>query len=503
DENGTVLMVNDAYCKMFSTDRENVINKPFSVVYKEETQEGILSRHIERFRNRNIQSHIQQQIILWNNRRLWVEVSNSFLELGGEKPLLVCIFHDITERKTAEERLTKLNECFLSFGPNARENISSLVSFTGKQLNANFAMYNVPDKDDLFTAAHWNLPEGFRIAGKAKGKICYDVINGKYHGTCVLRNLTDTGYAKTDPNVSAYNLRTYMGRAVLNENIPVGSLCVVYNDDYSPSEDDLNLLGIAASAIGVEEKRLKADAELRIAKESAERADKLKTDFLAQMSHEIRTPINTILSFTSLLREELEGKIQEDLSSSFKIIDNGGRRLTRTIDMILTMSQLQSGNYELNTKKLNIFEDLLEGLYKEFINVAQTKGLELTLNKNADHAFVDGDLYTLTQLFQNLIDNAIKYTKKGKVEIVVNQNNGSGLSVDVRDTGIGISKDYIPHIFSPFSQEETGYTRRFEGNGLGLALVKKYAELNNALIKVKSEKGKGSIFTVAFPTKSE
>jgi len=109
------------------------------------------------------------------------------------------------------------------------------------------------------------------------------------------------------------------------------------------------------------------------------------------------------------------------------------------------------------------------------------------------------DEYAAYQMFANLIDNAIKYTKKGFVNISISNHVENSVVVRISDTGIGISKEYLPNIFVPFSQEERGYSRRFDGNGLGLALVKKYSEIIGATIKVESEKGKGTTFSIFIP----
>ena len=109
-----------------------------------------------------------------------------------------------------------------------------------------------------------------------------------------------------------------------------------------------------------------------------------------------------------------------------------------------------------------------------------------------------GDNYTITQIFANLIHNSIKYTSKGYIKIIADKNKKKEIVVKVKDTGVGMSSSFLNQLFDPFSQEETGYTRRFEGTGLGLTLVRKYCELNNASISVKSIKDKGSIFSVKF-----
>ncbi|MGE5431875.1 MAG: PAS domain S-box protein [Syntrophomonadaceae bacterium] len=246
--------------------------------------------------------------------------------------------------------------------------------------------------------------------------------------------------------------------------------------------------------------RKQDEEELLLAKEKAERSDKLKSEFLAQMSHEIRSPINSILSFSSLLEEELDGKMPEDLETSFSIIRNAGKRIIRTVDLILNMSEIQTGTYELLPKKFDLMKDILEKLHMEFSHQAREKGVELELEnrtgKNDVRVFADE--YTVGQIFNNLVNNAIKYTEKGKISVCIEQNKNEDLVVSIYDTGIGISEEYLPNLFKPFSQEQQGYTRKYEGNGLGLALVKKYCEMNNLSIEVDSKKGVGSVFKVIF-----
>ena len=243
--------------------------------------------------------------------------------------------------------------------------------------------------------------------------------------------------------------------------------------------------------------RREAIAELLKAKEDAERSDKLKSDFLAQISHEIRTPVNTILNFTSLLEIDVKDKVSNDLLESFRIINDGGMRLIRTIDMLLNMSQIQSDNYAPNFTEIDLDSDVLKNIAAEFSKLASDRNVDLIYSINTDSSRIFGDGYTLSQLFINLVDNAIKYTPRGKVEINL-YSSDDVTCVDIKDTGIGIAKNYIPFLFQPFSQEETGYTRKFEGTGLGLALVQKYAEINKAEIKVNSVKGFGTTFTVLF-----
>lgn len=250
----------------------------------------------------------------------------------------------------------------------------------------------------------------------------------------------------------------------------------------------------------LENRVLERTKELNASKEKAEAAVKMKTEFLAQMSHEIRTPINSIMSYTQLLKEETIDLVPEDLRFSFDMINNGGRRLIRTVDLILNMSELQTGTYEVIIEDCNIVE-ILDQLVGEFRTAAKTKKLDLMLINRLDvnDQIVSGDMYTITQIFANLIDNAIKYTLEGSIEVVAFANDEKKITVDVQDTGIGISEKFQEQLFEPFTQEEQGYTRKFEGNGLGMSLVKEYCKLNGAAISVNSVKDQGSTFSVSFP----
>ena len=243
----------------------------------------------------------------------------------------------------------------------------------------------------------------------------------------------------------------------------------------------------------------KVQAELESALDKAKESDRLKSAFLAQMSHEIRTPLNVILPSIPILADEI-GKKDKELVSILHAVDNAGKRLYRTIDMILSMSAVQSGNYKAKFEKFNLAEDL-KNLTQEFTTICREKGLQIFFTNDTTLADISGDRYTIGQVFQNLIGNAIKYTHKGHIRVTIEDHEENKLLVRVEDTGIGMTEKYMKNLFTPFSQEDTGQTRKYEGNGLGLALVKEYVTLNKGHISVQSEKDKGSVFSVTFEKK--
>lgn len=243
----------------------------------------------------------------------------------------------------------------------------------------------------------------------------------------------------------------------------------------------------------------KAQGDTLLALDKAKESDRLKSAFLAQMSHEIRTPLNVILPSIPLIADELNNK-DEEILSILNSVENAGKRLQRTIDMILSMSAVQSGNYKPRFENFSLAEDL-KNLTKEFISVTKEKGLQLFYSNSCSDSEIAADRYTVNQIFQNLLGNAVKYTHKGQISISIDNYQKGKLIVKVEDTGIGISSKYIKNLFAPFSQEDSGQTRKYEGNGLGLALVKEYVRVNNGEITVQSEKNKGTVFSVVFEKK--
>ena len=226
--------------------------------------------------------------------------------------------------------------------------------------------------------------------------------------------------------------------------------------------------------------------------------EELKAEFLATMSHEIRTPLNVILNMVSLLKQESEFGESSETNHSIRIIEEEGERIQRTINLILEMSQLQTGTYEKEVTEFDLLDDLFKGLYQNYREKAERKKIEFTLTNKLSNTKIVADKYGLNQIFNQLIGNALKYTSTGKIETLLYLNEKKQITIEVADTGIGINEEYIPYLFAVFSQEDNSYSRLFEGTGLGLAIVKKHCELNNAVIEVESKKNEGTRFRITF-----
>jgi len=247
------------------------------------------------------------------------------------------------------------------------------------------------------------------------------------------------------------------------------------------------------------EEKEKRSAELIQAKETAEQASKLKDYFIANLSHEIRTPLNAIIGFSELLKEEVELVIPEVSEKYFSIIDISSQRLTRTIDLILNLSRLQSGLYVKHPIQLDL-DLIIRNLVEKYRLDVKNKNLELTYENTVGAAALETDEYCVVQSISNLMDNAMKYTYHGYVALKLYQEQPGSIKLDVQDTGIGIKEEYRKKLFEPFSQEDTSFTREFEGIGLGLSITKKMLDAIGARIWFASTKEVGTTFTIEFPT---
>ena len=228
------------------------------------------------------------------------------------------------------------------------------------------------------------------------------------------------------------------------------------------------------------------------------KTEKLKSELLATISHEIRTPLNVLINFTRMIKNEFATIPKKELSDGFNIIEREVKRIDRTLNLIVEMSQLQSGTYDFNISEINLIDDVFIPIYDEYYDIAAEKGMEFVLtNESADNT-IYADRHSVMQIFTQLVDNAFKYTKSGKVEMILHAAQPKQIIAEVIDTGMGITKEYIPHLFSMFSQEDNSYSRMFEGTGLGLAVVKKYCEINDAEIEVESGKEQGTRFILTF-----
>ena len=302
--------------------------------------------------------------------------------------------------------------------------------------------------------------------------------------------------------LSDFEIKSIILVPILLDGIFWGAIAFLqYEYERVWTDSEIEALRAAAETFSSAIKRHNFENELIQAKKEAEFADKTKSEFLAQISHEIRTPLNNIVNFNTLIKEQLENNIDDEIQECFDVIDSASNRLIRTIGLILNLSELHTGSYKKHITNFDVYTEILEKLYLENRFIAKERNIQFQLTNNAKSTIIQADKYSLEQIFSNLIDNSLKYTSKGKIEIAIENDSNNQIVIKISDTGIGIAEEYLPNIFKHFSQEEGGYSRKYDGNGIGLSLVKEYCDLNNIQIEVSSKKNIGTTFTLTLKSK--
>jgi len=440
--------------------------------------------------------HILEPQTQADGKEVWLDTNKVPIhDTTGQVVGILGSYEDITERKRADERLAKLNECLLSFGTDPNENINRLVKLCGELLKPTCALYNRLDAGMLWSVGQWNTMDDHEPVAEPKGRVCYDVIWNGGDNTFEVHDLQNTPYANTDPIVRAYGINSYIGRAVKCGGQPIGALCVIYQSNTTLCEEDKKLIGIAASAISVEEDRKRVQVELQMAKEAAEAASQAKSEFLANMSHEIRTPMNGIIGMTELA---LDTNLSNEQHEYLDAVKASADSLLSVINDILDFSKIEARKLDLDSLEFAL-RDSLDDTVRTLAMRAHSKNLELACHIEPDVPDgLIGDPLRLRQVVVNLVGNAIKFTESGEVIVhVSNQTqteNEVVLHLAVSDTGIGIPDEKQRLIFDAFSQADSSTTRRYGGTGLGLAISTQLVEMMGGKIWVESEVDKGSTF---------
>jgi len=245
-----------------------------------------------------------------------------------------------------------------------------------------------------------------------------------------------------------------------------------------------------------------ATQELREKNIELQKLDELKSDFVSNVSHELRTPLTSISGYTKLMLMKKLGQLNEKQLQSLNIVSKETDRLTRLINEVLDLSKLEAGKVEVKFEKVDITKvarEVIDTLKMD----AKDKNIKLNLNVKIKRTLVEAGRDLIKQVYINLINNALKFTPSGgRISIIIRKNK-KNIEIAVEDTGKGIPKSHIPKLFNKFVQVDGSMTREQSGTGLGLVIVKYILDLHNGNIDVKSEPGRGSVFTFSVPLKQD
>lgn len=331
-------------------------------------------------------------------------------------------------------------------------------------------------------------------------------LNGSLSGACLQQNKIllchDT---ETDPRVNLelnrqIGVRSLIAAPIRHAGQNIGVLKVASRQPHRFNEEHVRALELVMNLLSAALGRAYEFAEKIKAKEAAENAARVKTQFLANISHEIRTPLNGILGMTSLL---LDTPLSSEQSDLVKTLQRSGDTLLNLINDVLDFSKIEAGKLVLEEMDFDL-TNTLNDVVKGFRFGVEKKGLKLHLNiKSSFPNFVKGDPSRLRQILSNLIGNAQKFTLKGNIwisaELIAADDKAVTIRFDVKDSGIGIRSEHLGKLFQEFSQAEASTKRRFGGTGLGLSISKKLVTMMGGDMGVESEEGVGSNFWFTLP----
>jgi PAS domain S-box-containing protein len=395
------------------------------------------------------------------------EVASSIVRDNNNIPIeIIGISRDITERKKTDLELLRLKL--------AVETSGEAIFQTNKN---GIIIYVNP----AFTALYGYSSED--IIGKATPRIIKSGQHDKPFYRWFWQTLLNGGQLKLE----------------LVNKTKAGDLVFIETTIDPIIDEKQTIFGFVTIQHNITQRKL-AEQELILAKEKAEEAVRVKTNFLSNMSHEIRTPMIGILGYSELLIDKMT---DPDAKLMTQKIFEGGKRLLGTLNLILDLSRLEASKYEKRIARVDIVDlvNLVVGLFQGF---AAKKGIDLSIVSNTEQFFVHSDSRILNEILNNLINNALKYTDSGSVVVrleLPSIEDTNSFRISVEDTGIGIPEESLSVIFEEFRQVSEGRSRAFEGTGLGLALTKKFVEKLGGHISVESKVNAGSQFRVVLPVK--
>jgi signal transduction histidine kinase len=257
---------------------------------------------------------------------------------------------------------------------------------------------------------------------------------------------------------------------------------------------------VAGSIVDITERK-EAEVELREAREAALKASETKSNFLANMSHELRTPLNAVIGITEMLQEEAEESGDAGRAEPLRRINGAGKHLLEVINEILDLSKIEAGRMELHLQDFDLAA-LLDEAMTTVKPLAEAGNNRLTLQWAETPGSLHADPVRLRQVILNLLGNACKFTKDGVVDVTVAGtaiHEHEGITISVKDSGIGITPEQIGRLFDPFSQADSSTAGKYGGTGLGLTISREFCRLMGGDIEVHSEPGSGSTFVVRLP----
>ncbi|TGC09395.1 ATP-binding protein [Methanolobus halotolerans] len=391
-----------------------------------------------------------------------VSISAHYVHKEDTLPVIACVIRNITERKNIIAEIQQQKNLLTS----TFDSIPDLLA--------------VIDKDLHVVLSNWKERDYISDEEKRSNPLCYNCFMHRDEpcDPCHAMEVFRTGIVRTVERTNPVDGKTREIRVM-------------------PIFDENGNVSLVIEHIRDMTERKRSEQLVIDAKMAAEEANRTKSEFLANMSHELRTPLNSVIGFSEILLDETFGSLNKKQMRHVKNISTSGKHLLSLINDILDLSKIEAGKMDLNLEEFCISS--VAGDTITILSPLALKNNVTVRNEISASITVRSDKGKIRQIFYNLISNAIKFTPDNGCITVGAEVLNEVVHVIVKDTGIGISPEDVDKLFQPFRQIDSSYIRKYDGTGLGLALVKKLVEMQGGTIQVESEVGRGSKFVFTIP----
>lgn len=514
---GKYIQVNEAFCKFTGYSGGELLGLTMShITYPEDIPENVnglrclIAGVANSFR-------MEQRYIHKSGSILWGSLNLSLVRgTNGEPRYLIGEIQDITHRKLTQEALdreTNINNALTRFSEkllytNNIEEISLLAlkdisMFTQSEFG--FAGYIDPGKDCLICTTitgelgKCGLQDKCKIFKHSKGLYRWPLKSGE----SILSNNRLTELESEGVPEGHVSIKRFISVPASISGKVVGQIALANSErlytkgDIQLTERYARLYAMAIQRYFAEQELRDINSKLKSANRELEKISQYKTEFFATMSHELKTPLAVVLAIANELLAKEAGPLNRKQIRYIKSICESGQQLLTLINNILDLSKIDSGKMVLNLTELRI-GTIARSVVRKLTPLAKSKGIRVKASISDSYRVV-ANAEKVRQVISNLLDNAIKFSSEGQLELTVLNSGDDGVLVEVSDSGPGISPEEHARIFDAFYQVNRGLNKEFRGTGLGLALVKKIIDLHTGSISIESTPGIGTVFRVLWP----